>query len=194
MAKGRSGQRIGAPPSNFSLYSLVDTEDTGIISTQRSGLLAAWCLRIQESVISRQLNPIVYARLHPSPHLPPLRLLYRVWGVVAEHLWVFDDPGCYHPSIEGLEYIDIEEEGLAGEQFLVVSHDAYACAVVAQQTWSLTSPDDEPGVQGMFIGNPAQVARLAEALERRIGQRRVLSAQAHPLFHSYSLMATAPYP
>ena len=144
---------------NFSLFNLVDWQDTSSIFTGRRALLARWSHSIEKTILERGLTVDMLAGFQSLDRIAPVLPRYRQIATVAHSVTVIGLPSATL-DLAGLNILPLHpNDKLVREWFLIVRHPDYNRALIAREIdHALHS------FRGILTSDPAQVERFYEAL------------------------------
>jgi DICT domain-containing protein len=147
-------------PPNFSLFNLVDWQDTSSIFTERRALLARWSHSIEKTILERGLPVDMLAGFQLLDRIAPVLPRYRQIATVAHSVTVIGLPSTTL-DLTGLNILPLDPgDKLAREWFLIVRHSDYNRALIAREI------DHAPhSFRGILTSDPEQVGRFFEALK-----------------------------
>ena len=144
---------------NFSLFNLVNWQDTSSIFTERRALLARWSHSIEKTILERELAVDMLAGFQSLDRIAPVLPRYRQLATVAQSLTVIGLPSATL-DLSGLNILPLNpNDKLVREWFLIVRYSDYNRALIAREI------NDAPrSFRGILTSDPAQVERFYEAL------------------------------
>jgi len=143
----------------FSLFNLVNWQDTSSIFTERRALLARWSHSIEKTILERGLAVDMLAGFQSLDRIAPVLPRYRQLATVAQSLTVIGLPSATL-DLSGLNILPLNpNDKLVREWFLIVRYSDYNRALIAREI------NDAPrSFRGILTSDPAQVERFYEAL------------------------------
>jgi len=144
---------------NFSLFNLVDWQNTSSIFTERRTLLSRWSHSIEKTIVERRLAVDMLAGFQSLDRIAPVLARYRQLDRIAHTLTVIGLPSTTL-DLEGLNILPLSPgDKLVKEWFLIVRHPDYNRALIAREV-----NESVHSFRGILTTDPVYVERFYNSL------------------------------
>ena len=142
--------------------------------------------QIEDQVLQHRLAVDFYAGFQRFSNFPEQMRRYSRLGSVCRRVYVFGIPDCEPPSIQGVEFIELNPtSALAQEWFLFVDTPEFWATLVAQET-DTPSPAGGRSYDGLWSYDETVIDRIAllmsqvmESMYRPVQERRYSQQYMH---------------
>lgn len=155
----------------LSLYSLINrgTISPQNIFAERRNVLARWCRTIEMRINEERLNTNVYANFQQLEYFGPVFPRYQKMAQVTKNIFIFGEPNATYEPVDNIHYVALSQnDQLVREWFLLVNHERYAEAVVAQEVTPPGTPHKDRMFKGIMTTNRDIIEILGDWLENSV--------------------------
>lgn len=154
---------------SFSVYSLVNRLNVQNIFTEKRRVLAFWSRTIETVMIEQHLRADVYAGFQQLEFFGPVYERYRQMARCARRLWVFGEPNAEYAPVDNMNIAALgPRHKLTGEWFLVINHNDYWRALVAQELTPPGTPHKERTFKGILSHDKEIVSIICDWLANTV--------------------------
>lgn len=165
----------------FSVWGLTQRVRTGSTLLNHRKTMNLMSHAIEDVTLVEKESTRVFAGFQRLSRFQPQAERYAQIAKLAQMTYVFGIPDITPPPIPGITFVPLTPRDLlAREWFLVSSNDAFACALVTQETTTDVTRDSERMFDGILSFDVRLVEILDEWLIRTVNAQVSPSAASRP--------------